>query len=106
MIAENETNSGENLTFGHAIECLKNGEKVARQGWNGRGMWLVLVKGTKSVTLRDGTTYAKALPSLTECEILPHIDMWTINASGRRAMLPGWVASQTDMLADDWMVVS
>jgi hypothetical protein len=42
---------------------------------------------------------------ITHCDILPHIDMWTVNADGRRAMLPGWVASQTDMLADDWTIV-
>ena len=92
------------LTFGLAIEALKKGLRVAREGWNGKGMWLVLVPGTPDAVLREGTPYAKAL-GMTSCEILPHIDMWTVNAEGRRAMLPGWVASQTDMLADDWMVV-
>ena len=37
-------------------------------------------------------------------EILPHIDMWTTNSEGRRAMLCGWLASQTDMLSEDWMI--
>lgn len=67
-------------------------------------MWLVLVPGTPSAQLREGTPYRDALGQ-DECEILPHIDMWTTNASGRRAMLPGWLASQTDMLSDDWEVV-
>jgi len=31
--------------------------------------------------------------------------MWTTNAEGRRAMLPGWLASQTDMLAEDWQII-
>lgn len=92
------------MTFGHAIEMLKLGHKVARAGWNGKGMWLILVPGTREATLRAGTPYAKAL-NQESCEILPHIDMWTLNASGRRAMLPGWLASQSDMLADDWMVI-
>lgn len=92
------------MSFGHAIAALKAGHKVARAGWNGKGMWLVLVPGTPAAQLRDGTPY-KTATGLDECEILPHIDMWTVNAHGRRAMLPGWLASQTDMLADDWTIV-
>jgi len=95
-----------NLSFGVAIELLKDGAKVTRAGWNGKGMWLILVPGTLNAPLRSGTPYANALPDMTHTEILPHIDMYTVNAEGRRAMLPGWLASQSDMLADDWMVVA
>ena len=91
------------MTFGMAIEALKKGMKVSRNGWNGKGMWLVLVSGTKDVNFNEGSAYQRA--GLTSGEILPHIDMYTTNAEGRRAMLPGWLASQTDMLADDWNVV-
>ena len=100
-----ETTTSTGLTFGQAIEALKAGYKVARTGWNGKGMWLVLVPGTPVAQLKPDTPYGKALGA-ESCEILPHIDMWTINAAGRRAMLPGWVASQTDMLADDWQIVT
>lgn len=93
------------LTFGLAIEAMKKGMKVARAGWNGKGMWIMLVPGTPVAVLRPGTPYAQALPDALQLEILPHIDMWTTNAQGRRAMLPGWLASQTDMLAEDWAVV-
>lgn len=93
----------EGMTFGLAIEALKQGSKVARSGWNGKGMWLVLVPGTKAVNFTEGSPYMKA--GLTHGEILPHIDMYTVNAEGRRAMLPGWIASQTDMLAEDWVVI-
>jgi len=93
------------LSFGHALVALKDGKRVARSGWNGKGMWLVLVAGTPLAQLREGTVYRTAT-GLDECEILPHIDMWTTNAHGRRAMLPGWLASQTDMLADDWCILS
>lgn len=92
------------MDFADAIKALKAGARVSRQGWNGRGMWLVLVPGTPSAQLRKGTPYQGALGQ-DECEILPHIDMWTTNAHGRRAMLPGWLASQTDMLSEDWEVV-
>ncbi len=95
----------EGMTFGQAIESLKVGQKVARKGWNGKGMWLVLVPGTKDVALRAGTPYEKALGDVPPIEILSHIDMWTTNAHGRRAMLPGWLASQTDMLSEDWEIV-
>lgn len=91
------------MTFGAAIEALKKGMKVARAGWNGKGMWLVLVPGTKTVNFTEGSPYMKA--GLTHGEILSHIDMYTTNAEGRRAMLPGWLASQTDMLAEDWSIV-
>lgn len=95
----------EGMTFGLAIEALKRGTKVARAGWNGKGMWLILVAGTPRAELREGTPYAKALQQ-PACEILPHIDMWTVNAEGRRrAMLPGWLASQSDILAEDWLIV-
>lgn len=93
-----------NMSFGDAIAALKQGQRVSRAGWNGKGMWLVLVPGTPAAQLRQGTPYHSAL-GLDQCEILPHIDMWTINAEGRRAMLPGWLASQSDMLADDWSIV-
>ena len=95
----------DSLTFGMAVEALKAGKKVARAGWNGKGMFLVLVPGQEQVQLREGTPYSIALPDHKNVEILPHIDMWTINAHGRRAMLPGWVASQTDILSDDWIVI-
>ncbi len=85
------------LTFGEAVEALKAGKKVTRAGWNGFGMWLILVPGMQNINVTEGTPYAKA--GLTHCNILSHIDMWT-----GHGMLPGWLASQTDMLADDWAI--
>ncbi len=93
-----------NMSFGGAIAALKQGHKVARKGWNGKGMWLILVEGQKEVPLREGSVYRNAL-NQEKCELLPHIDMWTVNAEGRRAMLCGWVASQTDILYEDWCIV-
>lgn len=93
------------MNFGQAIDALKSGQKVSRDGWNGRGMWLILVPGTAVQNLTPGTPYANALGSGVATEILPHIDMWTVNAEGRRAMQPGWLATSTDILAEDWGVV-
>ena len=92
------------LTFGDALIVLKAGGKVARAGWNGKGMWLVLVPGTPNIVPRKGSPYSDAGVT-EEVEILSHIDMYTVNSTGRRAMLPGWLASQTDMLSSDWCIV-
>lgn len=94
------------MNFGEAIAALKDGKKVARAGWNGKGMWLVLVPGRKDVPLQPNTPYGDALGTDAAIEILPHIDMWTTNSEGRRAMLAGWLASQTDMLSDDWAIIN
>ena len=93
------------MDFGSAISAMKAGSKVARKGWNGKGMFCIYVPGTKDVSFHKDSPYAKAVGTEPGQEILPHIDMWTINAEGRRAMLPGWLASQSDMLAEDWAIV-
>ena len=87
------------MSFGHAIKALKAGRKVARAGWNGKDMWLVYVSGTPAVKMQRGSAYHDA--GVTEADIRPHIDMFTAHGQ----MQPGWVASQNDMLAEDWMVV-
>lgn len=92
------------MSFGNAITFLKEGKKVARKGWNGKGMWLILVPGSENIKPVAGTPYSNA-GITSEIQILPHIDMYTVDSTGRRAMLPGWLASQTDMLSDDWMLV-
>lgn len=88
------------MHFGEALEALKKGYKVARAGWNGKGMWLILVPGTKNVRPVAGTPYSRAGVT-AEVDIEPHIDMFTAQGN----MQPGWLASQTDMLAEDWQVV-
>jgi hypothetical protein len=89
------------MNFGEAIQALKSGNKVARSGWNGKGMFLIYVPGTVNAKLNEGTPYQVALQS-NIVTINPHIDMYT--ATGQ--FQPGWLASQTDMLAEDWEVVS
>ncbi len=88
------------MNFGQAIEKLKLGQCVARRGWNGRGMFLIYVPGTTDAKLGEGTPYANAL-NANIVTINPHIDMYTVTGQ----MQPGWLASQTDMLADDWCLV-
>jgi hypothetical protein len=67
-------------TFGWAIQALKGGDKVARAGWNGKGMWLQLQSPTPESKMT-----------------LPYIYMSTVTGD-----LVPWLASQTDILATDW----
>lgn len=93
------------MKFGEAITLLNAGHPVTRQGWNGKGMFLIRAGGYK-VAAEDakpnGPINSEFLKrrGLTHLEILPHIDMWT----AQNTYLAGWLASQSDMLADDWMI--
>lgn len=89
------------MTFGLALEALRKGHKVTREGWNGKGMWLVLDPGTQNIMAKEGSVYFEAGVE-GEFSINPHIDMKT--ATGE--MQPGWLASQTDMLAEDWQITA
>jgi len=85
--------------FGDAIRLLKKGLKVARKGWNGKNMWLIYVPGSFCSECRKGSPYEKA--GLESVEINGHIDLYTTQGT----IQPGWLASQADMLAEDWIVV-
>lgn len=71
------------MDFGEAIRLLKAGKKVARVGWNGKGMWLGLQVPDEHSKMKR-----------------PYIYM-----SDAQGLLVPWLASQTDMLAEDYMVV-
>jgi hypothetical protein len=97
----------ENLNFGQAIEALKQGKRVAREGWNGKGMFLVIAGGYSVPLdkLREGTHFTKEFlqsEGCTEFKIVPHIDMWAAD----KTYVTGWLASQTDMLSEDWVILS
>lgn len=86
------------MSFGHAIAALKAGEKVARAGWNGKGMFLFLVEGSKFQVNRP--PLLGIYPEGTTVRYHAHIDMKTA-----QGYVVPWSASQPDMLADDWMIV-
>lgn len=79
------------MNFGQAIEALKQGRSVRRLGWNGRGMHIYLEDGF-SMNVAAGV-YKGAVRQYE-----PVICMYT--AQGKHQ--PGWLASQADMLAEDW----
>lgn len=85
------------MNFGKALESLREGKKVARAGWNGKGLWLELyTPSTNNQSYMTLPYIFMAYPSVPASDSVPasHID----------ARVP-WIASQTDMLAEDWKVV-
>lgn len=91
------------LTFGLAIAAMQSGLKVARAGWNGKGMylWLLPAATVKAEWCKEPHLLGLAEANGGEIECLGSIRMFT--ADGK--VLTGWLASQTDMLAEDWVVV-
>lgn len=85
----------ENLNFGQAIEALKEGMKVARIGWNGKGL---------SLKLQVPNQHSKmTLPYIyMEYPLTPASETAPENHLGARVP---WLASQTDILAEDWVIV-
>lgn len=96
------------LSFGHALVALKAGLRVRRSGWNGKGMWLALTPGAAIDAEDNRTALRGTAKTYYEAEgvrrlvIGAHIDMRAADGS----LVIGWLASQTDMLADDWEIVS
>ena len=86
------------MNFGSALGALKSGMKVARKGWNGKGMFLFLVPGSTFKVNR--APLLGIYPEGTEINYHAHVDMKT--ADGQ--VVP-WLCSQTDMLAEDWELI-
>ena len=86
------------MDFGGALAAIKSGAKVQRQGWNGKGMFLFLVPGSKFVVNRP--PLLGIYPEGTEVSYHAHVDMKTAQGD----IVP-WLASQTDLLAEDWSIV-
>lgn len=94
------------MNFGEAIAALQSGKKVAREGWNGKGMFVLQAGGYRvhKDALRQGGPITKEFlesRGLDEMFIQPHFDMWT----AQNQYQTGWLASQSDMQATDWVVV-
>lgn len=84
--------------IGWALAQLRNHSRVRRAGWNGKGMWLILVPGSIGLKVEEGRPLAQAgLPVGMTFAYLPHVDMYT----AQDALVP-WLCSQTDLLASDW----
>lgn len=89
--------STESMNFGDALLALKQGERVARKGWNGKGMFLYHVPAE---AYPPSTEVAKAAFHGENVPYGAYIAMKTAQGN----VVP-WLASQTDMLAEDWCIV-
>ena len=95
------------MNFGQAIEHMKIGLKLAREGWNGKNMFVVLMPAFKlparssqapGPKVNDRT--AKHIGVDTPLDSQPYFAMFTAQGKWQ----PGWLASQSDMLAEDWFI--
>lgn len=88
--------------FGKALDALKMGKAVARKSWNSKGMFLTLQTGSVVTGTDMRNNPAKKYYGNSEVAICPHIDMKAADGT----YVVGWLASQTDMLAEDWDIVN
>lgn len=87
------------MDFSDALRHLKAGKSVTREGWNGKGMFVYLVPGSRFTV--NGPPLLGIYPEGREIDYRPHLDMRTADGS----CVP-WLASQTDLLADDWLALT
>ena len=96
------------MPIGQALVHLHHGCKVQRAGWNGKGMFIVLMPALQlppfnsqapGAKVNDRT--AKHIGADTPLDSQPYIAMWTADQKWQ----PGWLCSQADLLANDWQVV-
>ena len=83
------------MNFGQALEALKNGQKVARKGWNGKNQY---------IELATSIGYKNASGEVINCEH-DAIGNKAIAFVGTSGVQIGWLASQADILAEDWVIV-
>ena len=84
------------MAFGDALEAMKHGERVARHGWNGKDMYVFLAHEPDFATDADISAFDQQ-----EVEVGDMLVMKT----AQNTFQPGWLASQADMLAEDWYIV-
>lgn len=90
------------MDFSDALLNLKSGFKMARSGWNGKDMYIVLQKGyPNGIPINQNTAIATGIPEGTIIKFLPYLMMKTVQGD----FVP-WLASQTDILAEDWVTLT
>lgn len=86
----------EGLNFGLALEAAKAGYRIARKGWNGKRMYVFLAHEPDFNTDADISEFDDADVECGDCLCL---------RTAQRTLQMGWLASQSDMLSDDWYIV-
>lgn len=97
------------MNFGQAIEAMNTGSMVSRSGWNGKGMFVYKTVG--NTVSKDFIPKFASLPQSAKDflsakgeDVVFHASITMYTAVGE--MQPGWLASQADMLSDDWDIVN
>tara|TARA_R100001086_G_scaffold133667_3_gene69456 strand:- start:177 stop:479 length:303 start_codon:yes stop_codon:yes gene_type:complete len=90
------------MDFGDAISALKKGAHVARDGWNDKGMYLAYMRGFSVPADMVNARTQMHVPDGQDIEIGGYIAMWTAQGVWQ----PGWLASQADMLSEDWVILN
>lgn len=101
LISDNNKRASNTLTFSEALEAVKAGKKITRQGWNGKGLFVVYQKGyPDGIPCNKQTAEAWGMKEgeLFKCD--PYLQINTTD--GSHAM---WVPSIRDCLAEDWMIL-
>lgn len=89
------------MDIGEALRAAKAGARIARPGWNGRGMWVVYQRGyPDGIAINANTAEATGIPEGTVCVFRPYLMLRAVDGS----FVP-WVISQSDALAEDWETV-
>jgi hypothetical protein len=88
------------LGFGHALVALKEGKKVARAGWNGKGIFLYYVPAN---SYPAGQNPLGTMKGIFPDDMVPY-GAYIAMKTAQDNVVP-WLASQTDVLADDWQIV-
>lgn len=91
-------NQGRMMDFSDALRAIKAGGRVMREGWNGKGMFIFLVNGSRFTVNRE--PLLSIMGEGTVVDYHAHIDMKTA-----QGYVVPWLASQADLLSDDWMIV-
>lgn len=102
---ENDYKKSGGMTFGHALELLKLGKRVARKGWNGKDMFLFLEKGeflNRCIYNEITKNNKNMCQNFDMCSYSDTICMRT----AQNTIVVGWLASQTDMLSEDWEIIN
>ena len=89
------------MNFGLAIEAAKQGKKITRRGWNGKGMWVICRSGyPDGIPCNKKTADAVGIPEGTLFKVRPYLQMKCVDDTFQM-----WLASQSDILAEDWEIV-
>ena len=83
------------MNFGEAIIAMRKGKKLQRKGWNGKGQY---------IELATNISYVNADGEVVNC-LHENIGSYAVAFVGTSGVQMGWLASQADMLADDWQIV-